>query len=98
MVREDGTALHVSKDAMRRLGVVLRDCPRCGAAFSVGRTPRWWLTTFVDGELIEGTPEDDLFCSSECAYAERDSRVASHGQHNEHHTYFVNEDNETQFE
>ena len=78
---------------MRKLGVHLRDCPRCKGSFNAGRRPRFWLTTMIDGELSEGKPEKDLFCSSECAHAEGADRKKNAAD-NEGYMVFVDADYE----
>jgi len=58
------------KEAMRRLGVLIRECPRCGNAFNISQPPRWWLVLFVDGEIVDTDDDRSPFCSASCTEAE----------------------------
>jgi hypothetical protein len=61
---------------MRRLGALIHECAKCGHRFNGKKKPFHYVTTFVDGEIVD-TDDPFIFCSAECAVAVTSERNQS---------------------
>jgi len=86
MVREkrDPLPLDEGDEVMRRLGALIRECSKCGQRFNGKQKPFHYVTTFVDGEIVD-TDDPFIFCSEECAVAVVEERNQTEDKKNPEH-------------
>lgn len=83
MVHKKGDPLPLTDEAMLRLGALIHECAKCGQRFNGRKTPFHYVTTFVDGEIVD-TDDPFVFCSEECAVAVIEDRKQSAKQNTQH--------------